>query len=414
MDQPLAYVDICASDHQMDQTGESDLPLNALPEKCPRCALPDLDHVPSPYLLGKGITKPVELDNAEVGNFFARDRARKVIEAVCPGQCEFYPTFDRKARGPTPWSLAVPTAMVPIGTAKAKIPRCPECGEPKVAHWGSQYDQHPPDSIESDIAKSSGWISDESTLEEAPFFSVERGRWYSVERAGLDSVKIPAQKYPPKSQPHRWTRTSVSRFLYFSVRLDLLLKTLAIKGVVRTAFSTQLATDADRAWVKERISSLTELGLATPPTATDSAKVSRWFRSYLKKHARKQDAPTDFSAVEARIGKPLCVSYKAFISKVGPTTFHNLDEQEYFEANIVGPDDLDTRGYRRGMIQFEDEESARIDGLIFATTRHGDAFCFDLSEGGSDPPVYLYEHEMNCFQAYATNFESCVKRFAGK
>ena len=117
------------------------------------------------------------------------------------------------------------------------------------------------------------------------------------------------------------------------------------------------------------------------------------------RHARDMEVPPDFSVVEALIGKPLPASYKAFISQVGPTTFHDLDETEGFDASILGPDDLDTTGYRMGTILFEGEESHGIDGVLFATTGHGDAFCFDLAGAGPEYPVYLYEHELSGFQA---------------
>ncbi len=408
MKRSLSYVAICLSDSQMDHKGRFGLPLNARPDKCHHCKFPDLDHVPQPYLIGRGVTRPCELDMADVGNFLARERARKVIEAVCPGQCEFYPTFDSKTEEPTPWSLAVPARTVAIGSVKAEVPRCPECGEPKVAHWGSQYDwsggyeEQFPDSIGADIAKSSGWFSAEVTGEES--------RWYII---SVLKIKLSPKDRLPYAPPHHWTRLGLNRSLYFSVRLEHLFKKLGIKGVVRLLADEARPTGDDLFWVDEQTRKMTELGLSTPPDSSDSVKVSRWFRGYVKKYARKWEVPPDFSSVEARIGKPLPASYKAFISKVGPTTFHDLDETEGFDASILGPDGMNTVEYRRDTIRVEGEESARIDGLLFATTGHGDAFCFDLSGDGPEYPVYLHEHELDGFQAYAPNFEECVKRFAG-
>jgi hypothetical protein len=395
MTERLNYVEISLSDNPMDEVGPFGMPLNALPQKCPHCTFPDLDHLAQPYLLGKGITRPVEIDVAEVGNFFVKDRARKVIEIACPGQCEFHPTFDKKTKEQTPWSLAVPTWTIPIGTVKAKIPRCPVCGEPRVAHWGSHYDQTLPETIESDIAKSSEWISYESTGEEA--------NWYY-----MNVLKL---KRPPETPTHRWTRLKLARWLYFSVRLEQLLKALGIKGVVRSYSSKAKPTEADMAWVEEQIKVLKRHGVSKAAPVANTKKVTTWFRGYLKKHAKQQAIEPDFTTIEALLGKSLPSSYKAFLSKVGPTTFRDVDDEQGFDASILGPGDMDTTEYRRGVLQVEDEDSARIDGISFATTGHGDCFCFDL--GGPEPelPVYLYDHEKNCFEPYASSFESCLKRF---
>lgn len=377
MSQKLNCVEISGSDDRMDERvyrGTSMWPLNPLPPKCPICSFPDLDHVPQPYLLGKGTTKPGDMALAKVGNFFVRERARKVIEAVCPGQCAFYPTFARKTGEPTAWSLAVPLATVSIGTVKPEIPRRVECHEPKAAH-GTQYHRSPPESMESDIAKSSTWISEHS---------------------------------------QQWSRGAIGRWIFFSVRLEKLLIKLGIKGVYRWPSSKQTPTKSDLARVDEQVEKLTALGLATPPPAGDPAKLRRWFRSYLKKHATEQRPAPDFAALEARLGKPLPDSFKAFLSKVGPTTFPDLDEEEGADVRIYGLEDLedDCHGLRLGRTEFEDEESAAVDGLEFAGTIFGDAFCFDLAAAGPDYPVYHYQHEINLFEPYAANFEECLKRFA--
>src|SRR4051794_40497788 len=68
------HAQMVGSDKRMDEQGNFDLPINALPVKCQRCSFPDLDYVPQPYLLGKGIKDPNELALAEVGNFFVRER----------------------------------------------------------------------------------------------------------------------------------------------------------------------------------------------------------------------------------------------------------------------------------------------------------------------------------------------------
>ena len=200
------YVAICPSDNQMDRKGQFDLPMNVRPQKCHFCTFPDLDHVPQVYLIGRGITRPGELDMADLGNFFARDRARKVIEVVCPGQCEFHPTFDSKTKEPTPWWISVPARKVADGSVPTQVPRCPECGEPKVARWGSSAsiagggEGQFPDAFDADIVKSSAWISSDVTGEES--------RWYvinilkiKISPRGPAAIRPSASVDTPRARP---------------------------------------------------------------------------------------------------------------------------------------------------------------------------------------------------------------------
>ena len=103
-----ACVEMVGSDARMDQRGNMDLPVNALPAKCRHCTFPDLDFVPQPYFLAKGVASPVDTAMAEAGNFFVRVRARRILELAAPGACDFYSTEELKTKQPTPWSLAVP------------------------------------------------------------------------------------------------------------------------------------------------------------------------------------------------------------------------------------------------------------------------------------------------------------------
>jgi hypothetical protein len=57
-----------------------------------------------------------------------------------------------------------------------------------------------------------------------------------------------------------------------------------------------------------------------------------------------------------------------------------------------------------------DEESRKVDGIMFGATGHGDAFCFDLASEGPEYVVYLYDHELSGFEAYASNFKEFVQR----
>lgn len=94
---------IIGSDKRMDCANEWYEPINALPIQCDTCGFPDLDYVPQPYYLVKSKTKTAnEFAVAEKGNFLVRDRVKKVLEAVAPNQCEYYPTTFRKTTETTP------------------------------------------------------------------------------------------------------------------------------------------------------------------------------------------------------------------------------------------------------------------------------------------------------------------------
>jgi len=91
-------------------------------------------------------------------------------------------------------------------------------------------------------------------------------------------------------------------------------------------------------------------------------------------------------------------------------------QQEGFAANILPPGKLDFRGYRRGKTKdfLFDEESLAIDGVMFATTDHGDAFVFDVAQkdAAGNYPVYWHDHEGNAMEAFAPTFAEAIKRFA--
>lgn len=137
---PTAFVDVTGSDTRIDQR-DNGRPLNGLPVRCGGCGFPDLDHVPRPYFLIRSRTKSTnEMALARVGNFLLRDRARRVLELACPGQCDFHRTAYEKSDEATEWWLAVPrTIPYPVHVAQ-RIRRCAVCGEPASFHRGSEYD----------------------------------------------------------------------------------------------------------------------------------------------------------------------------------------------------------------------------------------------------------------------------------
>jgi hypothetical protein len=380
---------MCGPDRRMDQKGTHNAPANPLPMKCQTCRFVDLDFVPQPYLLCKGIDTPVDMAPAEVGNFLVRERVRRVLETVAPGQCEFYPTQNQKTKEATPWFLAVPQQLLSTVTVKQSTKRCPACGEPDSCN-GSQYEKHQ-DILPSpfDVFKSRNWTS-----------AADRYPRYEV----FD--------YFRKCVDHRHA-LSLNRDFFFSVRLDTLFKKLGVRGLVRYWPGAGLKPTADDlAWVQEKLHQLNGASLGTSPSDAGQ-DVKLWFADYLKAKAKKQLKAPDFAAIENAHGLELPADYKEFIAKVGTKTFKNMDGEEGFNIRIMPPKDLDfheLRKTRRAGPEFSDK--APVDAVVFAATEHGDALCFDITEKNCDYPVFLYEHEMDDFEPFTVSFAACIKRLA--
>lgn len=359
-------------------------PLNPLPPKCAKCGFPDLDHVPQPYFVVKSRTmSPNEMAPAENGNFFVRERIRRVLDLLIPGQCRFYPTCYKGTLEITPWLLAVPNHQVVTAVVDPFIPRCELCGEPQSAHPGTQYIEwlfHPQPcgrnctaESEFDVLKASTWGSSEKGW----------GQW-------------------------------ISRNRYMTVRLFHLLKKLKAKGLYEATCGVPIPPEeAEKAWADKQLQIIQQNGIALHPPGTLSDSDASWFREYLKNHASKAGSEYDIKAIEKRLKVKLPKSYVDFINKVGPTSFENLDEQKGLTVHVLSPHDLDCQTYRAGKLHADDEETNAVDGIMFAESVHGDCFCFDRQNGNLEYSVVLYTHECKCFEPFAENFAACIKRFAG-
>lgn len=383
----MRHVQIVGSDDRMDCRDMFHDPLNPLSAKCPKCGFPDLDHIPQPYFLVKSRTmSPNELAPAEMGNFFIRNRIRRVLDLLAPGQCMYFPTSYRGTSHETPWLLAVPRHQIITAKVNASIPRCEACGEPRSAHPGTQWSEFLFGTPSRGQPLALGWTS------ESDFEIVKSSTWGSSER-GWD----------------QW----ISRDLFMSVRLLHLLKKIKAKGFYEaTCGSPTRPNKSESAWIKDIVGLLEANGIPLHADGTLSDEEARWFREYLKSHAGNVGSKHDIKAVEKELKFTLPKSYVDFIATVGPVSFANVDEQEGFMARILTPDDLDARSYRAGRLDAPDEESNAVDGVMFASTDHGDCFCFDIQKGKKEFPVFHYKHEYNCFEPYADNFAACIKRFA--
>ena len=418
-------VEMTGPDSRMDQFGDADKPANPLPVECPHCTMPDIDFVARPYLLAKGFASPAEHAPAELGNFLVRERTRKVLELVAPGACAFVATAERKSKKATPWFLAVPKVTLELPGYKdtdEKRQRCSKCKEPKLGYrCDDSHASVKKRTFTDDLFKAKQWyatLTEEDSINDANKWRKKYG----------EKVMIRFEDYglTPPEHPQRWTRRQMDRDLFFSVRLEQLFKRAKLKGqLIRYAgFDDVEMSEADRAWVEEKMALLAKHGLvaagsAAAATKSASARPNRWFASYLKKNAaRKKPAKVDFAAIEKQRKVSLPQDYKDFIATIGAKSFEDVMEQEGFTANVLPAAKIDFRGMRRGKMKdlLGDEESLAVDGVMFADTDHGDAFVFDVSQkdAGGNYPVLWYDHEGNAMEPFAATFAEAIKRFATK
>jgi hypothetical protein len=414
-------------DTRMDQAGKYDDPANPLPAKCPHCTMPDLDHVAKPYFLAKGFAAPAETSPAEVGNFLVRPRVRKLLEIAVPGACTFHPTAELKSKKPTDWSLAVPANTVEVPDLVTKGPKCPKCREPRDGYnngdnYWTTVKSHPWPAL--DLFKGLQWYA--AVVREVELETTNKYR----AKEGLPPLTPADRGITPPPHPERWTRQQLDRKLFFSARLHQLFKKAKVKGqlTLYTAWDFVKPTPDDLAWVDEKLQLLAAHRLVDAPAATNKksapkptatakpakpAKPNPWFTKYLADNApKKKPATPDFPALERKHKLTLPQDYKDFLSAVGPTSFTDVMETEGFAAHVLPATKLDSKSYRRGKLKDLDESDAEFDGLLFATTDHGDAFLFDLSD--PDPhgnyPIYHHDHEQNTLNPFAPTFAACIKR----
>lgn len=366
----MRCVRITASDDRMDCHNTFRNPINPLPLKCPRCGFPNLDHIPQPYFLTKSRTmSPHELALAANGNLLIRERIRRVLDLLTPGECSFFPTCYKGTSEQTPWLLAVPNHQVESAKVNPSIPRCDTCDEPRSAHPGSQWSEFV---LRGQLTKD-GWTCE---LERD---ILKSSTWGSSEQ-GWD----------------QW----ILRDVFLSVRLLHLLKKIKARGLYEaTCQKPHSPNKEESVWIKQKLQVLEANSISSPVEGTLSADDASWLRHYLKNNARSVLVDWDIQSVERQLQVKLPKSYLDFVSTVGPTSFENVDEQEGFSAFILSPNELDIN------------ESQAVGRLTFAKTGHGDYFCFDIQKGKKEFAVSLYKHEYQYFELYAENFAACIRRF---
>jgi hypothetical protein len=366
-------------------------------------------------LLAAGFASPAETALAEVGNFLVRDRVRRILEMAAPGACAFHATAERKSQKPTAWWLAVPKTILQVPGMKPISPFCPKCRQPKQGYW--------PDPKKfgaamkafhcggADVFKGLTWNC--SYIAEDSLAKMNRLR----KKDGTPPADWSFYGIDAPSHPGRWTRKQISRDLYFSVRLERLLKRAKVRGQLVKVLEVEevQAAPEDDTWIEEKLALLGEQGLVEAKSIAGkktSPTVEAWFRSYLKSNSRRRGKPIDFPRIERKLKAKLPQNYKDFISAVGPKSFKHVNDTEGFTVHVLAPSNLDFRSYRRGRIRDLDEEQSQIDGVMFASTEHGDCFVFDISPRNTDYPVFWYDHEQNSLEPFAGSFAECMHRFS--
>jgi hypothetical protein len=380
----------------MDTFGNFSLPANRLPVKCEHCRMPNLDAVPEPYLLSRGIDAPGDFSTAELGNFLVRDRARHVLEIAAPGACRYFPTFNVKSKEPTDWLLAVPQTAIVTAKLPEKFVQCSACGEAKAVSHLEPLEFSPP---EVDLFKSRQWTCSKIG-EETP--------WYLEGYLKTTRDKLPR---------HQWTRLGLDRELWFSTRLLLLMKACKLKGCYASALENRKPTPLEAGWIKQqldRIGAVNPSGHQSMPgaaDAVDAADTARWLRSYLSENATARPLASRQTVAdwEQKHGITLPQEYVDFVATVGRHSFTDMFGMEGYSVRILGPKQLDDRTFRRDRPQDASQE-AEPDGLMFAAAINGDCLCFDLAGPVGKYVVYHFDHETSAFTAFAADFSQAVRR----
>lgn len=408
MDTGMQHVTLCMVDNSMDTYGNFRVDVNSLPIKCDYCTFPDLDFVPSPYLLARGLASSAEISVLDLGNLVVRPRVRDVLIEVLGDQIECRPTCHWKSKEPTEWTVIVPRAIRPslAVTVKSTVPRCPNCGEPRTAHGSQQVPTGVPDPVmDQDIFKARFWWSYEQVGEKATYY------WMHV-------LKL---KEAPKPRDGVWTRIMLSREVTVSVRLYKLLKALKVVGLVARLGVVPPATADDEEWVRQKLAVLSGKGIAnalgTQSRDTKrSADLKVWFEKRLTKRKGEGLPESALALAEQRLGNPLPESYRRLMSKRGTQTFRDIEGEKGFDVSIVEPAELDTSESWLMGPDSPTGDDTPTKPLLFAHTGHGDCFVFDTAGGlvDNEYPVFIYRHEMHGYEPYAENLMGCIKRFAEK
>jgi hypothetical protein len=384
----LRHLIVYGNETTMDTVGDSDLLLNRWPIKCPRCTFPDLSTVPTPYLLGRGISAPGDYSSAALGCFFVRGKAKRIIEIAAPGACRFFPTYEAKKRTLTDWYLAVPQAEVQTKSLPEKYKKCPECREPKAVSHLEAEEFSPP---AADIFRSKQWTCSQIG-EETP--------WYLEDHLRLRRDQVPQGQ---------WTRLCLDRELWMSSRLLLLLKHLKVKGLdYSSTMSNRKPTPSEAQWIEAKILEVSASGPVAPLVGSDHED---WFKDYLRHISAESPLATreDCANWEKKHKIKLPAAYVEFITRVGEHSFADMQGREGYDVRILPPNELDADGFRRDAPEDPSEE-AEPDGVLCAVAINGDGLCFDVRSGGGKYPVYHFNHETESFEPFAGDFIAAVRR----
>ena len=402
-------------DSAMDRKRDWDIPLNPLPAECKECGFPKLDSLPKRYYLVRSKAASFdEIAMAACGNILVRERAQSILKVAVPGMFRFRATYYEGTEEKSPWVLGVPVHKLETFGVKKPDNPCPKCGRPDRIN--EVHDSREWFHLSKDDP-SYGRKDKTTTLRKinciTPLYRFEacRETEYDVFKSELwNGMK---SHFQDGYDYDDWR--DVDRHLFFSVRLCELLKRAGVKGPLRMEYRDGAISpiEEELEWVEKQLKVLEKKNIPTLPEGTASPEDEQWLKRFLRQHAKKKVAAPDFAAFEKKEKVKLPKDFKALMKKVGPKSFPDIDDQEGYTAKLLPLDKLDCETYRLGNTEVKGKESTEVDGVMFATTGHGDCFCFDVKPKRSEHPVVMYNHDYRRFERFAPSFASCIRRFVG-
>jgi hypothetical protein len=300
-------------------------------------------------------------------------------------------------------------------------PVCPKCHEPKSGYIYTNPGTYLSklktfDSRGINIFKSCDWDSVAIAEDDFDASNRERAKAGEPPQSWQEHITWAIPDLPAPTHRSRWTRRHLGRNLFFSVRLEQLLKRAKVKGqLVRSyCFKEVQPSSEDETWIQEK------LRLLNAGSSSDLKHSSRnvrecqqWLKQFLQRNAAKKPTTVDFAAFEKKHKIKMPGTYKDFISAVGSKSFPDVGGLKGSRTTVLAPNKLDFEDYRRDQLARLIGAPTKIDGVLFARVNNGDGFVFDVaSPRTGEYSIHWYRHEENELELFASNFAACIKRFA--
>ena len=327
-----------------------DTPINKYEVKCNSCKFPDINKIPEPYFMRKKFAySNLEIFKANLGNLFLSDRIKKIFSVVFNEQLEYKPVYIENSTIKSKWWLGIIKNHVVSGEIKDEIPKCDKCFEPLHWHPGSQ---------------SKYWLSEL----ESCFDIVKSKNWHSIDNKD-------------------WKISWITRDIFFSKRLIVLLKKLKAKGINET-FKTikQKATIEDKEWVRTVFEMLSEDLQFPNVTIYEESK---------KKEIVKKITGTAILTKNKNQNTTIKIKFENEIIELFKQLDKPLKLSNDTDFFIMKFEDWERNS---------DIENKRMNYINFASDSYGNYYSLDGNN--KNYPVFYYNHETMAFeQIYNSIYE---------